>query len=162
MPFVRICVTGDEERPTSEQKKELIAGVTKLVGDVLGKNTSNMVVIIDEIPMENYGIGGKTVRERRKEKTKLTIKRKTEPAARPIRFYTSDVFREFNLPLRLASSSGAESSWTTRLMRLRPSLGLGASSLTGMSFFVVPTSSRPAFSSIGFRSTGFSMEAASF
>ena len=22
MPFVRICVTGDEERPTSEQKKE--------------------------------------------------------------------------------------------------------------------------------------------
>ena len=29
MPFVRICVTGDEERPTSEQKKELIAGVTK-------------------------------------------------------------------------------------------------------------------------------------
>lgn len=54
MPFVRICVTGDEERPTSEQKKELISGVTKLVGDVLGKNTSNMVVIIDEIPLENY------------------------------------------------------------------------------------------------------------
>ena len=67
MPFVRICVTGDEERPTPEQKRELISGVTKLVGDVLGKNTSNMVVIIDEIPMENYGIGGKTVRERRKE-----------------------------------------------------------------------------------------------
>lgn len=66
MPFVRICVTGDEERPTPEQKRELISGVTKLVGDVLGKNTSNMVVIIDEIPMENYGIGGKTVRERRK------------------------------------------------------------------------------------------------
>ena len=52
MPFVRICVTGDEERPTPEQKRELISGVTKLVGDVLGKNTSNMVVIIDEIPME--------------------------------------------------------------------------------------------------------------
>jgi len=30
----------------------------------------NMVVIIDEIPMENYGIGGKTVRERRKEQQK--------------------------------------------------------------------------------------------
>ena len=65
-----ICVTGDEERPTPEQKRELISGVTKLVGDVLGKNTSNMVVIIDEIPMENYGIGGKTVRERRKEQQK--------------------------------------------------------------------------------------------
>ena len=59
MPFVRICVTGDEERPTPEQKRELISGVTKLVGDVLGKNTSNMVVIIDEIPMENYGIGAR-------------------------------------------------------------------------------------------------------
>ncbi|WP_418941894.1 tautomerase family protein [Parasutterella excrementihominis] len=71
MPFVRICVTGDEERPTPEQKKELISGVTKLVGEVLGKNTSNMVVIIDEIPMENYGIGGgETVRERRKEHQK--------------------------------------------------------------------------------------------
>ncbi len=23
MPFVRICVTGDEERPTPEQKREL-------------------------------------------------------------------------------------------------------------------------------------------
>ena len=43
MPFVRICVTGDEERPTSEQKEELIAGVTKLVGDDLGKNTSNKI-----------------------------------------------------------------------------------------------------------------------
>ena len=129
MPFVRICVTGDEERPTSEQKKELIAGVTKLVGDVLGKNTSNMVVIIDEIPME-FG------------------------------FITSDV-SDYSFFV-WTSSSGAESSWTTRLMRLRPSLGLRASSLTGMSFFVVPTSSRPAFSSIGFRSTGFSMEAASF
>lgn len=70
MSFVRICVTGDEERPTPEQKRELISGVTKLVGDVLGKNTSNMVVIIGEIPMENYGIGGKTVRERRKEQQK--------------------------------------------------------------------------------------------
>ena len=89
MPFVRICVTGDEERPTPEQKRELISGVTKLVGDVLGKNTSNMVVIIDEIPMENYGIGGKTVRERRKEQQNKR-QRKNEPVARPIRFITSD------------------------------------------------------------------------
>ena len=86
MPFVRICVTGDEERPTPEQKRELISGVTKLIGDVLGKNTSNMVVIIDEIPMENYGIGGKTVRTP-KRTTEISDKRKTEPVARPIRFY---------------------------------------------------------------------------
>ena len=138
MPFVRICVTGDEERPTSEQKKELIAGVTKLVGDVLGKNTSNMVVIIDEIPMENYGIGGKTVRERRKEKQSYRSKEKPNRPQDRFGFITSDV-SDYSFFV-WTSSSGAESSWTTRLMRLRPSLGLGASSLTGMSFFVVPTS----------------------
>lgn len=59
MPFVRICVTGDEERPTPEQKRELISGVTKLVGDVLGKNTSNMVVIIDEIRWKTTGSGAR-------------------------------------------------------------------------------------------------------
>ena len=68
MPYVNIKVTGDEEAPTTEQKQKLIEGVTKLIGDVLGKNTSNLVVVIEEIPMDNYGIGGLTVRERRKSK----------------------------------------------------------------------------------------------
>ena len=90
MPFVRICVTGDEERPTPEQKRELISGVTKLVGDVLGKNTSNMVVIIDEIPMENYGIGGKTVRARRTEQQKYATKEKPNRPQDRFGFITSD------------------------------------------------------------------------
>lgn len=68
MPYVNIKVTGDEEAPTKEQKQKLIEGVTKLIGDVLGKNTSNLVVVIEEISMDNYGIGGLTVRERRKSK----------------------------------------------------------------------------------------------
>ena len=68
MPYVNIKVTGDEEAPTKEQKQKLIEGVTKLIGDVLGKNTSNLVVVIEEIPMDNYGIGGPTVRERRTSK----------------------------------------------------------------------------------------------
>ncbi len=70
MPYVNIKITGDEEAPTAEQKKELIAGVTDLVGRVLKKNTANMVVIIEEIPMDSYGIGGKTARERRAEQKK--------------------------------------------------------------------------------------------
>lgn len=70
MPYVNIKVTGDEERPSTEQKKALVAGVTKLIGEVLGKNTTHLVVVIDEIPMENYGIGGKTVRELRKSQKK--------------------------------------------------------------------------------------------
>lgn len=72
MPFVRICVTGDEERPTPEQKRELISGVTKLVGDVLGKNTSNMVVIIDEI---------KSWRLRKKQRPRPAQRRISRPSA---------------------------------------------------------------------------------
>ncbi len=65
MPYVNIKVTGGPEAPSSEQKKELIAGVTELIGRVLGKNTKNLVIVIEEIPFDNYGIGGKTVTELR-------------------------------------------------------------------------------------------------
>lgn len=65
MPYVNIKVTGGSEVPSAEQKKELVAGVTELIGRVLNKNTSNLVVVIEEIAMENYGIGGKTVKELR-------------------------------------------------------------------------------------------------
>lgn len=63
MPYVNIKLTGDEEAPTAEQKQRLIAGVTKLIADVLGKETTHLVVVIDEVPMDNYGINGKTVRQ---------------------------------------------------------------------------------------------------
>ena len=62
MPYVNIKLTGDSEAPTSEQKEQLIAGVTKLIADVLGKDTKHLVVVIDEVPMANYGINGKTVK----------------------------------------------------------------------------------------------------
>ncbi|MBF0784753.1 4-oxalocrotonate tautomerase family protein [Muribacter muris] len=66
MPYVNIKVTGGAEAPTAEQKAELIQGVTALLARVLNKNPETTVVVIDEIPMENWGIGGKTVVERRK------------------------------------------------------------------------------------------------
>ncbi len=70
MPYVNIKLTGGAEAPTSEQKEALIAGVTKLIADVLGKDTTHLVVVIDEVPMENYGINGKTIAELRGPKTK--------------------------------------------------------------------------------------------
>lgn len=66
MPYVNIKVTGGAEAPTAEQKAELIQGVTTLLARVLNKNPETTIVVIDEIPMENWGIGGKTVVERRK------------------------------------------------------------------------------------------------
>lgn len=61
MPYVNIKVTGGQEAPTQTQKQQLIAGVTQLLQDVLGKNPATTVVVIDEVPMDNWGIGGQSV-----------------------------------------------------------------------------------------------------
>ena len=67
MPYVNIQVTGGREAPSAEQKAELIAGVTDLLARVLNKNPETTVVVIDEVDMDNWGIGGKSVTERRKQ-----------------------------------------------------------------------------------------------
>ncbi|KZC75938.1 tautomerase [Neisseria sp. HMSC073G10] len=67
MPYVNIKVTGGSEAPSAEQKAELIRGVTELLSRVLNKNPETTVVVIDEIDMDNWGIGGKSVTVRRNE-----------------------------------------------------------------------------------------------
>ena len=67
MPYVNIKVTGGSEAPNAEQKAELIHGVTELLSRVLNKNPETTVVVIDEIDMDNWGIGGKSVTVRRAE-----------------------------------------------------------------------------------------------
>ena len=64
MPYVNIKVT--KEGVTSEQKGELIAGITELLQSVLGKNPATTVVVIDEIDTDNWGIAGEQVTLRRK------------------------------------------------------------------------------------------------
>jgi len=61
MPYVNIQVT--REGVTPEQKIQLIRGTTELLKDVLGKNPSTTFVVIDEVEMENWGIGGEPVAE---------------------------------------------------------------------------------------------------
>ena len=63
MPFVNIKITPDGATP--EKKAELIAGVTNLLRDTLGKNPATSVVIIEEVATDNWGIGGETVTARR-------------------------------------------------------------------------------------------------
>ncbi|RTI71497.1 2-hydroxymuconate tautomerase family protein [Campylobacter jejuni] len=70
MPFVNIRITKENGKPTLKQKQELIEGVTDLLAKVLNKNKASTVVIIDEIEMDNYGLGGKTITEVRKEQKK--------------------------------------------------------------------------------------------
>ena len=64
MPYVNIKIT--KEGATKAQKEKLIAGVTHLLVDVLGKNPATTVVVIDEVETDNWGIGGQQVTELRK------------------------------------------------------------------------------------------------
>ena len=64
MPYVNIKITNEDV--TTKHKHALIAGVTKLLSDVLGKTPATTVVVIDEVEMDNWGIGGELVTERRK------------------------------------------------------------------------------------------------
>ena len=66
MPYVNIRIT--REGATSEQKAELIKGVTRLLQDILGKNPATTVVTIDEVETDNWGIGGETVTVLRRRK----------------------------------------------------------------------------------------------
>jgi len=63
MPYVNIKIT--KENVTSEQKAELISGVTNLLQSVLGKNPLTTVVVIDEVETDNWGIAGEQVTARR-------------------------------------------------------------------------------------------------
>lgn len=64
MPYVNIKITKDGV--TSEQKAQLIEGVTTLLQKVLNKNPATTFVIIDEVETDNWGIAGEQVTARRK------------------------------------------------------------------------------------------------
>ncbi|MDQ3392769.1 MAG: 2-hydroxymuconate tautomerase family protein [Bacteroidota bacterium] len=59
MPYVNIKITKDGA--TSEQKAQLIEGVTTLLQNVLNKNPNTTFVIIDEVETDNWGIAGEQV-----------------------------------------------------------------------------------------------------
>ena len=65
MPYVNIKVTQeggpDGVGPSVDEKQELIAGVTDLLFRVLGKNPATTFVVIDEVPLANWGMNGKQV-----------------------------------------------------------------------------------------------------
>ena len=56
MPYVNIKIT--REGATPAQKAELIAGVTDLLVKVLDKSPATTFVVIEEVALEDWGIGG--------------------------------------------------------------------------------------------------------
>lgn len=63
MPYVNIRIT--DEGATAEQKALLIKGVTDLLVETLGKNPATTHVVIDEVSLDNWGVGGLPVSEYR-------------------------------------------------------------------------------------------------
>lgn len=65
MPYVNIKVTQEGgpngTGPSTEEKQLLVAGVTDLLFRVLGKKPATTFVVIDEVPMENWGMDGRQV-----------------------------------------------------------------------------------------------------
>lgn len=64
MPYVNIRIT--REGATASQKSALIKGVTDLLTATLGKNPATTVVVIDEVELEDWGMGGLPIVEYRK------------------------------------------------------------------------------------------------
>lgn len=65
MPYVNIKIT--REGATPEQKAQLIKGVTDLLVDILDKSPATTFVVIDEVALEDWGIGGLPVEEFRQQ-----------------------------------------------------------------------------------------------
>lgn len=70
MPYVNIKIT-KEGNVTKEQKAALIKGATDLLVNVLHKNPASTVVVIDEVDLDNWDLGGDPIlvaREKNKKK----------------------------------------------------------------------------------------------
>ena len=63
MPYVRVDMIADGN--TTEQKAELIRGITEVFVRVLGRRPEGVYVALNEVPLENWGIGYETVAARR-------------------------------------------------------------------------------------------------
>lgn len=63
MPYVNIKIT--REGVTHEQKRSLIQGATQLLVDVLNKDPATTFVVLEEVDLEDWGIGGLPVIEYR-------------------------------------------------------------------------------------------------
>ena len=73
MRIVTIQVTREGTRPgatavSAEEKARLIAGVSQVLLDVLGKPLDSTFVVIEEVALENWGWGGLPVQAYRKQR----------------------------------------------------------------------------------------------
>jgi 4-oxalocrotonate tautomerase len=57
MPYVNIKIT--DTQVTREQKAKLVAEVTQSLMTILGKQPEHIHIVIDEVPLDNWGFAGR-------------------------------------------------------------------------------------------------------
>ena len=60
MPYVNVKITRGPE-VTREKKAAIVAGITQLLVETLGKNPATTHVLIEEVETDNWGIAGQLV-----------------------------------------------------------------------------------------------------
>ena len=70
MPYVNIQIT--REGVSAEQKAALIQGATDLLVKVLNKDPATTFVVIDEVDLDNWGVGGLSVAQYRQQQASRT------------------------------------------------------------------------------------------
>ena len=70
MPYVNIQIT--REGVSDEQKAALIQGTTDLLVKVLNKDPATTFVVIDEVDLDNWGVGGLPVAQYRQQQASRT------------------------------------------------------------------------------------------
>jgi 4-oxalocrotonate tautomerase len=66
MPYINVRLI--EDNISAEDKREVISQITQVMVDVLGKDPESIHIVIDEIPLDNWGLGGQSVTVRRSSK----------------------------------------------------------------------------------------------
>jgi 4-oxalocrotonate tautomerase len=61
MPYINVKVAG---KLTQKQRKDIVTDITKTMLKVAGKPASSTYVQIDEVPRNQWGVGGKMLSEK--------------------------------------------------------------------------------------------------
>jgi 4-oxalocrotonate tautomerase len=64
LPYVNVKITRDGV--SREQKRALVAGITDLLVQTLGKQPEHIHIVIDEVEAENWGFAGELTDDYRK------------------------------------------------------------------------------------------------
>ncbi|MCV6638547.1 2-hydroxymuconate tautomerase family protein [Candidatus Albibeggiatoa sp. nov. NOAA] len=67
MPIINVTMTKEDGGATQEQKEALIRELTHTFAKIIGRGEKTCVVTIDEVSTDNYGIGGESITNIRKQ-----------------------------------------------------------------------------------------------